>query len=63
MNLDNCLKRLSDKGLRLNHAKCSFVNETLEFFGQIFSKEGSKPDQYLILNVLIDALKNAKEHL
>ena len=54
MNLDNCLKRLSDKGLRLNHAKCSFVNETLEFFGQIFSKEGSKPDPKRI-----DALKNA----
>ena len=54
MNLDNCLKRLSDKGLRLNHAKCSFVNETLEFFGQIFSKEGSKPDPKRV-----DALKNA----
>ena len=39
-NLDKCLKRLSDKGLRLDHAKCSFVNETLEFFGQIFSKDG-----------------------
>jgi hypothetical protein len=54
MNLNNCLERLSDKGLRLNHAKCSFVNETLEFFGQIFSKEGSKPDPKRV-----DALKNA----
>ena len=53
-NLDKCLKRLSDKGLRLNHAKCSFVNETLEFFGQIFSKDGNKPDPKRV-----DALKNA----
>ena len=53
-NLDKCLKRLSDKGLSLNHAKCSFVNETLEFFGQIFSKDGSKPDPKRV-----DALKNA----
>jgi hypothetical protein len=47
MNLDNCLERLSDKGLRLNHAKCSFVNETLEFFGQISPKREAN----LILNV------------
>ena len=53
-NLDKCLKRLSDKGLRLNHAKCSFVNETLEFFGQIFSKDGNKPDPKRV-----EALKNA----
>ncbi len=61
LRLDNCLKGLSDKGLRLNHAKCSFVNETIEFFGQILSKEGSEPDPKRV-----DALKNAsstKEHL
>ena len=31
-NLDKCLKRLSDKGLRLNASKCKFLSETLEFF-------------------------------
>ena len=53
-NLDKCLQRLSDKGLRLNHAKRNFFNETLEFFGQIFSKDGNKPDPKRV-----DALKNA----
>ena len=53
-NLDKCLQRLFDQGLRLNYAKCSFVNETLEFFGQIFSKDGNKPDLKRV-----DALKNA----
>ena len=43
-NLDRCLKRLFDRGLRLNQSKCKFLNETLEFFGQIFSKDGCKPD-------------------
>ena len=43
-NIDRCLKRLFDRGLRLNQSKCKFLNETLEFFGQIFSKDGCKPD-------------------
>ena len=53
-NLDQCLKRLSDKGLHLNHAKRSFVNETLEFFSQIFLKDGNKP-----VSKRVDAQKNA----
>ena len=43
-NLDKCLQRLKAKGLRLNKSKCSFLNNTLSFFGQIFSKEGTRPD-------------------
>ena len=32
------------KGLTLNRSKCKFLNTTLEFFGQIFSKNGTHPD-------------------
>ncbi len=39
-NLDKCLKRLSKRGLRFNQSKCKFLSDTLEFFHQIFSKEG-----------------------
>ena len=55
-NLDKCLKRLSDKGLRLNASKCKFLNETLEFFGQIFSKDGCQPDPKRVT-----ALENASK--
>ena len=40
----NCLKRLQEKGLTLNAKKCSFFQPTLEFSGQIVSKEGTRPD-------------------
>ena len=55
-NLDKCLKRLSDKGLRLNASKCKFLSETLEFFGQIFSKDGCQPDPKRV-----KALRNASK--
>eukprot|EP00795_Rhopilema_esculentum_P005362 gene5362-540_t len=42
--LENCLKRLKEKGLTLNKSKCSFLNTELEFFGQIFSEQGTRPD-------------------
>ena len=34
-NLEKCLQRLSTKGLRLNQSKCTFLSNTLSFFGQI----------------------------
>ena len=45
-NLDiiKCLSRLSNCGLKINRDKCSFLKDKLEFFGQIFSKEGTRPD-------------------
>ena len=42
--LDRCLTHLSEKGLTLNRSKCKFLNTILEFFGQIFSKDGTHPD-------------------
>ena len=42
--LGNCLKRLKEKGLTLNKSKCCLLNTELEFFGQIFSEEGTRPD-------------------
>ena len=53
-NLDGCLRRLTNKGLRLNRDKCVFLSNTLEFFGPIFSKDGIRPDPkrvtYLMAN-------------
>ena len=42
--LENCLKRLKEKGLTLNKSECCFLNTELEFFGQIFSEQGTRPD-------------------
>ena len=42
--LENCLQRLKDKGLTLNREKCQFLQDKLSFFGQVFSKEGTRPD-------------------
>ncbi len=39
VNLEQCLKRISSKGLCLNQSKCSFLSTTLSFFGQIFSSQ------------------------
>ena len=43
-NLEQCLQRISNKGLRLNQSKCTFLDKTLSFFGQVFSSQGCKPD-------------------
>ena len=50
-NLDKCLQRLKAKGLRLNKSKCSFLNNTLSFFGQVFS-EGTRPDSKRVTDLL-----------
>ena len=42
--LNDCLQRLSDKGLTLNASKCKFLSTSLSFFGQIFSATGTRPD-------------------
>ena len=54
--LEQCLKRLSDKGLTLNREKCSFLQPTLSFFGKIFSAEGTRLDPKRVEN-----LQNASE--
>ena len=50
--LDKCLTRLTEKGLTLNHSKCKFLNTTLEFLGQIFSKDGTHPDPKRVEDLL-----------
>eukprot|EP00795_Rhopilema_esculentum_P009853 gene9853-18438_t len=42
--IENRLKRLKEKGLSLNKSKCRFLNTELEFFGKIFSEQGTRPD-------------------
>ena len=42
--LNDCLQKLSDKGLTLNASKCKFLSTSLSFFGQIFSATGTRPD-------------------
>ena len=38
--LDNCLKRLYNRGFRLNESKCRFLSTSIDFFGQVFSEAG-----------------------
>ncbi len=50
--LENCLRRLISKGLKPNRDKCVFLSNTLEFFGQIFSKDGIRPDPKRVTDLL-----------
>ena len=43
-NLEQCLKRIFNKGMRLNQSKCKFLDTTLSFFGQVFLARLQKPD-------------------
>lgn len=60
-NLEKCLQRLATKGLRLNRSKCEFLNSTLSFFGQIFSKDGTRPDPKRV-DDLLNAPQPANAH-
>ena len=60
-DLDTCLKRIAAKGLRLNQSKCNFLSKKLSFFGQIFMKEGTRPDPKKI-NDLLHAPKPTNTH-
>ena len=42
--LEACFQRLQDHGLTLNLRKCKFLKRNLEFFGFLFTKDGTKPD-------------------
>jgi hypothetical protein len=50
-NLDKCLQRLTTRGLTLNASKCKLLNPTLEFFGQIFSADGTQPDPQRVVDL------------
>ena len=50
-NLDKCLQRLTTRGLTLNASKCKLLNPTLEFFGQIFSADGTRPDPQRVVDL------------
>ena len=50
--LDKCLTHLSEKGPTLNRSKCKFLNTTLKFFGQIFSKDGMHSDPKRVEDLL-----------
>ena len=42
--LEACFQRLQNHGLTLNLRKCKFLKRNLEFFGFLFTKDGTKPD-------------------
>ena len=50
-NLDKCLQRLTTRELTLNASKCKLLNPTLEFFGQIFSADGTRPDPQRVVDL------------
>ena len=43
--LEEVLKRLKEKGLKLNKEKCCFNMMKLEFMGHVFSKDGVSPEE------------------
>ena len=60
--LECCLARLRHRGLTVNPKKCKFLQPTIEFYGQIFSAQGTCPDPKSIDAIQkISAPSNAKE--
>ena len=60
--LECCLARLRDRGLTVNPKKCKFLQPTIEFYGQIFSAQGTCPDPKRIDAIQkMSAPSNAKE--
>ena len=51
-NLDKCQTRLTSKGFTLNRGKCTFLNDTLECFGQVFLKHGTRPGPKQVSDLL-----------
>ena len=43
-SLKACLERLQEHNLTLNINKCKFLKQNLEFFGFLFTAEGTQPD-------------------
>ena len=43
-SLKACLQRLQEHNLTLNINKCKFLKQNLEFFGFLFTAEGTQPD-------------------
>ena len=61
-SLTAVMERLKEKGLTLNRTKCAFNKTTLEFFGQIFSSNGTSPDPKKVKDIKEAAQpQNAKE--
>ena len=61
-SLSAVLERLKERGLTLNKNKCAFSKSTLEFFGQIFSANGTSPDPKKVQDIkLADQRHNPKE--
>ena len=50
--LDKCLQRLGKIGLTLNLQKCSFLQDELSFFGNVYTKDGVKPDPKRINDII-----------
>lgn len=48
---NKCLQRLANRGLTLNASKCKLLSPTLEFFGQIFSADGTRPDPQRVVDL------------
>ena len=55
-SLEEVLKRLKEKGLRLNKEKCCFNMMKLEFMGRVLSKDGVAPEK-----LKIKAVASARE--
>ena len=49
--LSACLKRLADHGLTLNASKCKLLTDSLSFFGQVFTAEGTTPDPARVIDL------------
>lgn len=60
--LENCLKRLAQLNLKAKPAKCSFLQKEINFYGLIFTANGTRPDPTRIDNLVkVSAPKNAAE--
>ncbi|XP_028411669.1 uncharacterized protein K02A2.6-like [Dendronephthya gigantea] len=60
--LENCLKRLDELNLKAKPEKCSFLRNEINFYGLIFTANGTRPDPARVENLVkARAPKNASE--
>ena len=62
-NLRLLFQRLCDKGLRCNHNKCSFANESVEYLGHTISRLGISPGAKIDAVATMPRTKEGIQHL
>ena len=62
-NLDACLQRLKESGIRLRLEKCKLGQQSVMWFGHIYSKQGMSPDPAKVEHIKVWPAPKSKEEV